>query len=195
MVLTVINDLKKRLSLGQSECAVDRRSFTNLYQQNKVSLLRYVMTIVFDQQVAEEIVQEAFLRLYRQRVEIENLAHAKSWLYTVARNLSFDYLKKKKEVLYHLSDDDQSDAVPWENIEDAESAVEVQLIAQAEKMQVQKLFEKLPVTQREALSLWLDELSYTEMEKVTGKSIQSLKNLVHRARQTLANELRRLEEE
>lgn len=172
---------------------LDRRAFERLYQQHKLPLLHYVVGLVLHQAVAEEIVQEAFLKFYRHRDEIDLNASYKSWLYTVARNLSFDYLKKKKEVLWDSVESE--DLNISDNIEDQTIVPsEELLIKKAEIEMVMASLENLPVTQREALKLWIDDLDYEDMAVITGKSAQAMKNLVHRAKQSLMAALKAKEE-
>ncbi len=180
--------LKRDKSVG-----LDRRAFERLYQQHKLPLLHYVVGLVLHQAVAEEIVQEAFLKFYRHRDEIDLNASYKSWLYTVARNLSFDYLKKKKEVLWDSVESEDFNIS--DNIEDQTIVPsEEQLIKKAEIEMVMASLENLPVTQREALKLWIDDLDYEDMAVITGKSAQAMKNLVHRAKQSLMAALKAKEE-
>lgn len=180
--------LKRDKSVG-----LDRRAFERMYQQHKLPLLHYVVGLVLHQAVAEEIVQEAFLKFYRHRDEIDLNASYKSWLYTVARNLSFDYLKKKKEVLWDSVESEDFNIS--DNIEDQTIVPsEEQLIKKAEIEMVMASLENLPVTQREALKLWIDDLDYEDMAVITGKSAQAMKNLVHRAKQSLMAALKAKEE-
>lgn len=49
-----------------------------------------------DEEVARDLTQEAFLRLYESRVEFETLENAKAFLYTIARHLYFNYYKRER---------------------------------------------------------------------------------------------------
>jgi RNA polymerase sigma-70 factor (ECF subfamily) len=77
-----------------------------------------------------------------------------------------------------------------ENFDDLESEIESVdenalelLVKESTKEQIAKVIEKLPLSQREALLLWMnDDLNFDEMGIILQKSPQAVKNLVHRAK-------------
>lgn len=186
LVLQLIRSFSKNDRLNESELIRmgNRRSFEAFYDRYKISLLSYVVGIISKQEVAEEIVQESFLRLYRLREQIDPTLSLKSWIYTIARNLSYDYLKKKKEVSCFLDSDDEG-TLPWEDFPSNEENVEMKLVHRSDREELFNVIQSLPLAQKEAVAFWLEELNYEEMALITKKSAQAMKNLVHRARQTI----------
>lgn len=76
------------------------------YEQYKNGIFRYALSILKDVQLAEDVLQDTFLRLLSGR-GFPDPGKERAWLYTVARNLCFDYLRKHRkerpedEDIYH----------------------------------------------------------------------------------------------
>ncbi len=157
----------------------DRRAFEILYDRHKGKILSYLYYQSKDLNVAEELAQETFLRVFRYRKQFDENKNFKSWMYTIARNLMMDYFRKKKELL--VEEGEIENTLSDEGLGDSE----IILIGKSEEEMLKGALAKLPSSQKEALTLWMDDLSYEEMAKITGKSLQAMKNLVHRARKGL----------
>ena len=182
MVFSLIGNIYKKRSdrqLMEKAKADDRKAFSELFDRYKGKVVSYLYYQCKDQCIAEELAQEAFLRVYRFRESYDSDRNFKSWLFTIARNLMMDHFRKKKEV--QLDVGVVENTTVDNNIDDSE----VILVGKADRRMLKEALKKLPATQNEALSLWMEELSYDEMARIMGKSAQAVKNLVHRARKSL----------
>jgi len=65
-----------------------------LYRANSAGLFRYALTMTRDRQLAEDAIQESFLRYFLACQEGRIILHAKAWLYQVLRNLVLDDRKR-----------------------------------------------------------------------------------------------------
>ncbi len=79
---------------GEEE--IEAVSFEVVFERNKNRLLGLVMGIVQQQEDAEEIVQDVFVKLYHKKEEMLDNPLLDTWLYRVAINTSLDCLRKKK---------------------------------------------------------------------------------------------------
>lgn len=70
-----------------------RNEVVDLYRMIAKGLLRYIVCIVKDLDIAQEVVQEAFLRYYECRLKKEPAPMSPGWIYTVARNLAIDQVR------------------------------------------------------------------------------------------------------
>jgi len=70
-----------------------RSAFRQIFDRYQNKLLLYTMTIVKSEGVAKDLVQEAFVRLWMNRETIDRDGSLGGYLYTIARNLSLNYLK------------------------------------------------------------------------------------------------------
>ena len=74
---------------------VDRESVQELYEQYKVGIFRYVLSITRDRYMAEDVLQDVFVKLLSGKSCVAP-EKAQAWLYRVARNHCFDRLRKAK---------------------------------------------------------------------------------------------------
>ena len=65
------------------------------YDQYKTGIFRFALSILKDAQLAEDVLQEVFLRLLTGKYTVEP-GREKAWLYRVARNCCYDILRKRK---------------------------------------------------------------------------------------------------
>lgn len=77
-----------------SVAQADERAFEKIVHHYYPRLLPFVINITKTKYVAEEVVQEVFLRLWQHRNEHERIYHLSSWLFTIASNLSLTYIKR-----------------------------------------------------------------------------------------------------
>lgn len=84
----------------------EKPSIESLFEVEETPLLRYAYSMVLRREVAEEIVQDAFLKLHKHWKDISN---PRAWLYRATRNLCLNYLRKhKRESLSEDSDSEPS---------------------------------------------------------------------------------------
>jgi RNA polymerase sigma-70 factor (ECF subfamily) len=167
----------------------DDTAFDALFDRWAGPLLRYLERMVSDAGTAEELVQEAFLRVHGARDRYSHDARFSTWLYRIATNLALNELRRPRRKARHQSTFDDAgapvdlrdDAPPVEDVVDARragAALEAQLDA-------------LPERQR--MALWLtavEGFSYAEVAGALETTEKSVKALVHRARSTLASRMR-----
>lgn len=74
---------------------MNRERIANWYEQYKVGLFRFALSILKNENMAEDVLQEVFLRLLSGRYAPEP-GKEQAYLYRAARNLCYDELRKKK---------------------------------------------------------------------------------------------------
>jgi RNA polymerase sigma-70 factor (ECF subfamily) len=181
-VHAVDEDVRLMLSFREG----DATAFDALFERWARPLFRYLERMVRDPGAAEELVQEAFLRVYRARERYEPDARFSTWLYRIATNLALNELRRPRRRDPHESlDGPQSPELAaglpaTDEVADARRRTERLEVALAE----------LPERQRAAL--WLsavEGLSYAEVADSLEVSESAVKALVHRARSSLAGRL------
>ncbi len=145
--------------------------FSALYQKYAPEVFRFALYLSGDKSEAEDITSETFVRVWASSVPIE-MATVKGYLFTIARNLFLQGLRKKSR---HV-------ALPLE-LSDSRPNPHMQTEQKAELRAVLARLQKLPEIDRAALLLrTLDEMPYEEIARTLGISISSAKVKVHRAR-------------
>ena len=74
----------------------DRRAFAELVRRHKTPLFNFVLRYLRSPSGAEDVTQEAFLRVVQRAAEFKHEARFSTWLYTIARNLCIDHGRKMK---------------------------------------------------------------------------------------------------
>lgn len=165
----------------------DQRAFAAFYERHKDGLYFFLKRFLGRADLCEEVMQESFLKFYETRARYNSLmSKPRTWLYNIARNTAVDVLRKRTET--NWGDVDQN----FESYDQElfiDESLEMRLIAKCEKEELQLCIARLVPNQREAILLWMQEISYEEMAQVTGKSAQAMKNLVNRARAGLVEML------
>ncbi len=165
----------------------DGAAFDELFHRWCAPLLRYLERMVRDTASAEELVQEAFLRVYRARERYEPEARFSTWLYRIATNLALNELRRPRRRDPHQSTEDEG-APPL-----AASAPTADATVDARRMMdsVERELDALPERQRAAL--WMvavEGRSYAEVAEALDVTEKAVKALVHRARSAVAEKLR-----
>lgn len=83
----------------------DVKAYEELYLQTKSSVYGYALSLVRSPQEAEDIMQDCFLRIYRNAPSFKKENKAINWIMTITRNLSLDRLKSKSSQELSLEED------------------------------------------------------------------------------------------
>lgn len=164
--------------------------FNAFVERFKRPIYTYVVRLVRDTWLAEDITQETFVRLYRELDNIRD-ATASAWLYRVARNLVTDHRRKKSPVLFSVlkgrqGDDDgeQSDEVFVHSREVAPEDVGYQ---RELNKALDGILERMSPKFRDPLLLCdVEKLTYEQASQVLGCSVKTVSARLHRAREFVA---------
>ena len=165
-------------SVDQSANHVALRS---LYDQEESGLLRYAFSLVGRREVAEEIVQEVFLKLHVRWEEVDS---PRAWLFRSVRNRAFTYLRDNKREL--LAADEP------ETTGDADQSSPDKLIQRMESLaKVRNALDQLGENDRQLVKLkYFENLKYREISERTGLSISNVGYRLHHILKELGNRLR-----
>src|SRR5579872_2983422 len=71
----------------------DHAALNWLVQKYRAPIIHYLFGIVHNEAAAEDLAQDVFLRVFRSRKDYEPRAQFKSWLYRIARNVAFNWIR------------------------------------------------------------------------------------------------------
>ena len=151
-----------------------------LYNAIAPKLTSYLVAAGTDYHAACDIVQETFLRLWKKRDELlEDPAQVSGYVYTVARHLRTDRLRKQaRETLQDEIRDEDAGAVMPPDMSASDAAFL--------RHRLNAALAQLPPLVREAFSLFqISELSVREIARITGATETLVKVRVYRAKQKL----------
>lgn len=164
--------------------AGDAGAFEELFRRWARPLLRYLEGMLRDPGAAEDLTQEAFLRVHRARERYQPDARFSTWLYRIATNLALNELRRPRRRSPHESVDPDSDVLPA-----PDPAADEVVDARRRSAIVEAALEALPDRQRAALLQSVEGRSYAEIAVALDASEQAVKALIHRARTSLAERL------
>ncbi len=169
----------------------DESAFESLVDLYRSQVVGMVYRYLGDAARAEDIAQEAFLRIYRARKSYKPLAQFKTWLYRIVYNLvvneanarkrnaalSLERLRGAEEGTFFL--EDENAPIPEKELERAE------LLAK-----VREAVLDLPEKQRMALVMnKYHDMPYVEVAEAMGLSVAAVKSMLFRAREKVRNKL------
>lgn len=154
-----------------------------LFHREGRSLVRLARLFVDDRDAAEDIVQEAFLRLARHSRRISSLDRAPAYLRSIVLNLARDHNRRGLVSLRHH-------ATVGREVDVAEDAPADQLVRSEEHQGVLDAVRRLPARQRDCITLrYFEEMSIDQISSVLGVSANSVKTHLQRAMAALDRSL------
>lgn len=170
----------------------DLHAFDLIVQRYKEQLLNFVYRFLGNQEQAEDILQETFLRVYRNRHAYRRVARFSTWIYTIAGNLARTELRKRnRRRLFSISDMgvEDKDYEVSDEVYNPEAHVDTILHEEVIQREINRLSPKF----REVIILRdIQELSYEEISKILRIPIGTVKSRVNRARLRLQARLQKL---
>ena len=173
----------------------DEGAFGELVEEYQSRLISIFFHLLRDQETAEDLAQEVFLRVYRARHTYEPTAKFSTWLFRIANNLASNSRRSKgrrKEVQLSLRDSGPLGARPAEQLLAEKSALmPTRQIANSEvRSMVRTALDALNERQRLAVLLHkFEEMSYADIGESMELSPAAVKSLLSRAREKLRLEL------
>jgi RNA polymerase sigma-70 factor (ECF subfamily) len=167
----------------------DNDAFIQLVDRYKQPVFNLVCRTIGDETEAEDIAQNVFIQIYKFAPRYEPSAKFSTWLYTIARNLSLNEIRRRGR---HPAESLDQPARETENPEPLPVsdprvlAPGDQLLIGELQSKIEEALQALPENQRTAILLFREEdMSYDEISKVLGASLSATKSLIHRGRETL----------
>lgn len=145
----------------------DAGAFETLYARHRGALYRFVLRSLPDRGAAEELFQEAWIRVIEARARYVPSAKFRTWLYTIAHNLLVDHWRRKGLTLVELTE--EQGAAADDPARRAQARESLARLLQA--------IEGLPPAQREAFLLHQEAgLSVAEIAAATGSNEEAAKS-------------------
>jgi RNA polymerase sigma-70 factor (ECF subfamily) len=174
--------------------AGDVAAFEALYARHEQPVYRFLLRSVRDARLAEELLQDVWMRVIAHADRFEPRARFTTWLYRIARNRLIDHWRSSDaDALVALDDSPREDdsAVPADAIPASTSSQpEVQVQDRQQARAYASAVESLPAVQRETFLLHCHaELSLEQISAITGAGIETIKSRLRYARAKLRDAL------
>src|SRR3954467_11551762 len=175
----------------------DSQAFEILYERYSQSVLSYLYRMLGNLEDVESIGQEVFLRAFRFRATYRYPQKFSTWLFTITRNLAINQSRRRRRSPIRNITELNLDGVdisgdPYQVAQRATDDLE----KQEEIARVLKGLEALPTDQKEVIVLGIfQDLSYAEMEEITGTKAVTLRSRMFHGLKRLARQIGGGEEE
>jgi RNA polymerase sigma-70 factor (ECF subfamily) len=169
----------------------DEAAFERLFEKHHRPIIHFCFRLLGNREESEEIAQETFLRVYRSAEGYQPLAKFSTWLYTIAKNLCLNRLRKKDPTRSSdLSDNDTQGDYLEETIADPAPTQDCKYSEKELGEIVQKAVSNLPASLRLPLILYrYQELSYQEIAQILDCTVTAVKLRLYRGIQILEKRL------
>lgn len=164
--LTAERLLLKEVSEGSSE------AFTSVFHLYKGKLFSFVNSFVQNAADTEEIVQDVFLVVWKNREMLQNIEHPRNYIYTIARNKTYDYLNKASRNKKAVQD-------AWINASISLNNIDEQICLKESAALVNRVLKKLSPQKQKIFSLSREQyLSHEKIAEEVGLSKSRVKNVI-----------------
>lgn len=160
--------------LIEQSIAGNQKSLELLINRYRRKVFTYILLVVGDRQLAEDIFQDTFIKVINSLKEgkYQDNGRFLSWVTRIAHNLVIDYFRKEKQ-LSTVSDDD-CDVSVFNTTKLAETNIEDSMVRDQIMEDVRSLIEQLPADQKEVIMLrHYMGLSFKEIAEQTNVSINT----------------------
>lgn len=139
----------------------------------------FIMGLVGDRALAEDLTQETFVRAFRGLKSLRQEARLSTWIFGIARNVAREALRQRKARGIKL----ELDQPGWGELPDSRLTQDKSMINAELHGKVQRAAAGLPEDQRLVFVLKIvNRMRYEDISRITGSSVPKLKTDMHRAR-------------
>lgn len=178
----------------------DRAAFATLVRRHQGPLFNFVLRQLRSQALAEDVVQDAFVRVVQNAADFKHEARFTTWLYTIARNLCIDQLRKAALRKHPSLDEakpgkDGDGPTLGEQMPDSKASVDRAATGRELQGRIADAVAALPDDQREVfLMREVSNLPFKEIAEITGVPENTVKSRMRYALERLQSALSEYEE-
>jgi RNA polymerase sigma-70 factor (ECF subfamily) len=162
------------------------KEITNRYQGK---LFAYLYRLIGDKDEAEDLLQNVFIKAYRNLGSYDTSRKFSSWIYRIAHNEAVNFIKRKSLKRFISLENITSVKDKLESASVEDNAHESWIRKETSK-EVDDAIKKLPLKYRQVLVLrYYSDKSYEEISEILGKPVNTVGTLIKRAKDKLSVEL------
>ncbi|MGD6805307.1 RNA polymerase sigma factor [Rossellomorea vietnamensis] len=166
------------------EDEVRKQRISEWYQKYSDAIYQFILIMIGDHEQAKDLTHDTFLKAYNHLAHFKGEMSDKNWLYRIARNVTIDFMRKRKPIRYFA---DSIMAFPSSD----DSPERILQLGEAERQMYNSL-SKLKRSYREVIILRkIKELSIQETAEVLGWKESKVKTTLFRGLQALKTQLQK----
>ena len=164
----------------------DQELFAEIIRRYQQKLFYYVNRLINNPDEAEDIVQDVFLKVYKNLNGYDSRLKFSSWIYRIAHNEAVNWLRKNTK--YKKESIEQSEYLENTLSDDTDIAEKLDLKVSLEK--ANRAINQLPEKYKEVMILkFVEEKSYEEISDILRKPINTIGVLINRGRKLLKDSI------
>lgn len=164
---------------------MNKADFKHIYSEYEISVYNYIWRMVKDTQTAEDLTQDAFIKIYQNLVNFRGDSSLSTWIFKIATNTYLDYFRSashKKSAITDDLNDEQNDEWKSEEI-DRLLSIDEQYVKSEMNDCIRGFLNNLPDDYRAVIVLHdLQGLKNKEVAQILDTSLDNVKIRLHRAR-------------
>lgn len=167
----------------------DPERYGEIIERYQTKLFVYLYRLIGDREEAEDLLQDVFIKTYRNLNSFDASRKFSSWIYRIAHNEAVNYIKRKSLKRF----------IPWEDItatkdklemSSVEEGVDKAWIRKETNQEIDEAIKRLSFKYRQVLILrYYSDKSYEEISEILGRPVNTVGTLINRAKKKLAEEL------
>jgi RNA polymerase sigma-70 factor (ECF subfamily) len=168
-----------RVGVGSDPSLPLQSEITALFDQLRSPLLRYLWDFRLSSETAEELVQEAFLKLFEELKQGTSVQMPRPWLFRVVHRLA---LKEMRRLRVRETPEPLQNGEPeLLEIVDLKPTPAEQFLLDEREQRLSHALKSLPIRERQCLSLRVEGLRYREIADVLDLSVATVSDVLRRA--------------
>ncbi len=161
----------------------DDRGIVEVIRDHKDGLILFLNRYVNDLHIAEELTEETFFRLVTKRPRFTANGSFKTWLYTIGRNLSLNYIKRNRKISDTPIDEISGVSSDMDMLEHAYLCMESKILLNKALSQIRKEYSVV-------LHLkYFEDMTNEQIARILKKNKRQIENLLYQAKHALKKEL------
>jgi len=173
---------KNEVQLIKEYLGSNEEALKILIQKYLKPIYGFVFRLVCNAAEAEDVVQNTFIKMWKNLKKFDPNKNFKTWLFTIAKNTAFDSLKKKKPLLFSEFTNDNGENILEKTLADIEPLPDEILERQDAAKIIENAMKGLPVNYQTVLNLHYNEnLTLKEIAEILNKSENTIKSWHRRA--------------
>ena len=157
----------------------DKRAFDTLVKKYQSPVRRFFLhQTLGDKELSDDLAQETFIKAYTHIASFRNLSSFSTWLYRIAYNIFYDYIRTRKET---------SGLEDWE----VDASYQTAQRDVGQKMDIYRGLAQLKEAERTCITLYyMEDLAIDKISTITGLPSGTVKSHLSRGKEKLANFLK-----
>ena len=167
----------------------DSNRYSEIIERYQGKLFAYLFRLIGNREEAEDLLQDVFIKAYKNINSYDTSRKFSSWIYRIAHNEAVNFIKRRYLKKF----------ISWEDISSTKDKMEAksmddgpdEIWLKKESTEgVGEAIQKLPLKYRQVLLLrYFSDKSYEEISEILGKPLNTVGTLINRAKKKLAAEV------